>query len=91
MDEIKSLRKYPKNLKLKDLNHGKYDLISLRKVNTKFGDSVIVKLDYERITQRKTHGELSDEAINKINKGNYKLNYIGFIDRKYGYKLEHIL
>ena len=47
MDEIKSLRKYPKTLKLKDLNHGKYDLISLRKVNTKFGDSVIVKLDYE--------------------------------------------
>ena len=43
------------------------------------------------ITQRKTYSELSDEAINKINKGNYKLNYIGFIDRKYGYKLEHIL
>ena len=38
----------------------------------------------------KKHGELSDEAIDKINKGSNKFNYIGFIDRKYGYKLERV-
>ena len=47
MDEFNSLRRYPKTLKLKDLNPGTYDMISLRKINTKFGNSVIAKLDDE--------------------------------------------
>ena len=45
MDEINSLRTYPETLKLKDINSGKYDLISLGKVNITFGNSVIEKLD----------------------------------------------
>ena len=60
MDEFNSLRSYPKALKLKDLNPGKYDLISLRNVSTKFGNSVITKLDDEEYYLVKKHGELSN-------------------------------
>ena len=72
---------------------GKYDLISLRKVNTKFGNFVIAKLDGEEKEYylAKKHGDLSIEAIDKISKGKYKSNYIGYIDGKYEYKLEHVL
>ena len=66
MDEFNSHRKYPKTLKLKDLNPGKYDLTSLRKVSTKFGNFVMVKLDDEEPWLAKKHGELSDEAIKFI-------------------------
>ena len=47
MDEFSNLRSYPKTLTLKTLIPGKYDLTFLRKVNTKFGNSVIVKSDNE--------------------------------------------
>ena len=47
MDEFNSLRSYPESLKLKDINPVKYDLMSLRKVNTKFGNSVTAKSDDE--------------------------------------------
>ena len=45
MDEFNSLGYYSKTLS--DLNLGKYNLTLLRKIQTKFGDSCIVKLEVD--------------------------------------------
>ena len=91
MEEFNRLRGYPKTFKLIDLCPGNYDLISLRKIKSKYGDSVIVKLDVEDEEKEyylaNKHGKLSDESINKINKGRYIFMYSGMIDDKYEYEL----
>ena len=61
--------------KLKDLNPGKYNLILLRKINTKFGYCVIAKLFVD--VEGKEHflpnkqGKLSGATTRR----NYKFNY----------------
>lgn len=92
MEEFNSLRSDSPIFKLKDLKPGKYKLISLRKIKTKYGDSVVVKITVElnevkEYFLKKKHGELSDKAIQEINEGGYVFYYEGLIDGKYIYTL----
>ena len=43
MEEFNRFRKYPETLKLKDFKLGKYNLLLLRQINTKFDYCVIAK------------------------------------------------
>ena len=92
MDEFNRCCGYPKILKLRELTPGKYELISLRKIKTVYGDCVIAKLDvYDDEIEyflAKKSSKLSDEALDCINKGNFVFHYIGYIDGKYQYELE---
>ena len=91
MDEFNRLGNYSKTLKLKELKEGIYNLISLRKIQTKYGDACVVKLDVDDVEKeyflKKRHGDLPERVIKKINIGNYTFHYKGLIDGEYVYEL----
>ena len=70
---------YPKTLKLKDLNPGIYNLISLRKIQTKKGVPCIANLDVNDEGQeyflKRRYGYLPEKVMEKINRGNYTFDY----------------
>ena len=80
-----------KTLKPKVLNTGIYNLISLRKIQTKYGDAYIAKLDVDDQRQedflKKCHGDLPEKVIKKISRGNYTFDHKSLIDGEYIYEL----
>ena len=91
MEEFSRLRHHPETFKFKDLKSGKYNLVSLRKISTKFGYCVFVKLCVD-IQEKKNllrkFKKFSEKLIHKINIDNYKFNYDGMNNGKYECKIE---
>ena len=95
MGEFNNLECYPKTLKLKDLNPGKHNLILMRKIQTKCGDSCIVKLEVnggeKEYYLKKVIEIYLKKTIKKFNKGNCIFHYKSMIDEEYMYEFEEFL
>jgi len=85
MEAFNKLSTLSKIYKFKAIQPGRYDLVNIKKINTKFGETCVVTLTVNSksvdVFLPKRYSKLTEKDIEQLNDGKYKIEYIGMVGK----------